>query len=96
MPSYTVGQALAAFHQDPVIAYNKKAEIWVSDKLYSKYFHNHTTGQHLVFAYSLLRGVEEKKTTLVEKSNKVGEKNLTESERLAKFNTFGTVGRRIY
>ena len=81
MPSYTVGQALAAFHQDPVIAYNKKAEIWVSDKLYSKYFHNHTTGQHLVFAYSLLRAVEEKKTTLVEKSNKVGEKNLTESER---------------
>ncbi len=79
MPSYTVGQALAAFHQDPVTAYNKKADIWVSDTLYSKYFHDRTTGQHIVFVYALLRVVEDKKRLLVEKSKK-GTDNLTDIE----------------
>ncbi len=68
LPSYTVGQALAALHQDPVIAYNQKANIWVSDKLYSKYFNDETSGPHIIFAYSLLRAVEAKKIALVEKS----------------------------
>jgi hypothetical protein len=80
LPSYTVGQALAAIHQDPVIAYNQKSNIWVSDKLYSKYFNDETTGSHIVFAYSLLRAVEAKKLALVEKSKK-GEDFLTNQEK---------------
>jgi hypothetical protein len=47
MPSYTVGQALAAFHQDPLTAYNQKSEIWVSDQIYSRYFNDDATGAHL-------------------------------------------------
>jgi len=38
LPSYTVGQALAAFHGDPATAYNRKSEIWVDDQTYSRYF----------------------------------------------------------
>ncbi|MCK9988332.1 MAG: hypothetical protein AzoDbin1_04804 [Azoarcus sp.] len=70
LPSYTVGQALAAFHGDPVIAYNQKSNIWISDRLYSKYFNEDTTGAHLVFAYSLLRAAEDRKRALVDKFKK--------------------------
>lgn len=69
LPSYTVGQALAAFAQDPIVAYNQKSEIWVSDKLYSRYFNDETSGQHIIFAYSLLRAVEDAKKKLVSRSN---------------------------
>ncbi len=79
LPSYTVGQALASVHQDPVIAYNQKSNIWVSDTLYSKYFNEETTGVHIVFAYSLLRAVEARKLRLVEKSRR-GENSLTSLE----------------
>ena len=68
LPSYTVGQALAAFHGDPVVAYNSKSDIWGSDKLYAKYFNDQTTGVHIVFAYSLVRTVEARKHELFEKS----------------------------
>jgi hypothetical protein len=78
MPSYTVGQALASFHGDPVMAYNKKTEIWVNDAMYAKFFNERTSGTHLIFTYSLLRAVENKKTRLIEKSN--SEQVLTESE----------------
>lgn len=67
LPSYTVGQALASFHGDPVVAYNQKSNIWVSDKLYARYFPEDITGSHVVFAYSLLRSVEEEKKDLVAK-----------------------------
>jgi len=70
LPSYTVGQALAALQQDPVTAYNQKTNIWVSDTFYSKYFNEHTTAPHIVFAYSLLRSVEAKKMRLVEKTRR--------------------------
>jgi hypothetical protein len=68
LPSYTVGQALAAFHQDPLIAYNLKSEIWVSDQMYARFFNDETTGAHLVFCFALLRAVEDAKRTLVGKS----------------------------
>lgn len=68
LPSYTVGQALAAYNQDPIIAYNQKSEIWVNDKLYSRYFNDEANGANLVFAYGLLRAVEEKKRDLVARS----------------------------
>lgn len=79
LPSYTVGQALAAFHQDPLTAYNQKSEIWISDKTYAKYFNDDTTGAHLIFCYSLLRAVEEAKQSLVAKS-KLNDASLTNQE----------------
>lgn len=78
LPSYTVGQALAAYLQDPVIAYNQKSEIWVSDKLYSKYFNDDTNGKNIVFAYGLLKSVEEAKKKLIIKSR--SETLLTQQE----------------
>jgi len=79
LPSYTVGQALASFHGDPIIAYNQKSNIWTNDRLYSKYFNDDTKGAHLICAFALLRAVEEKKLFLVNKSRK-SELNLTTTE----------------
>jgi hypothetical protein len=79
LPSYTVGQALATFHQDSPTAYNFKSEIWSSDKIYSKFFNDDTTGSHLILCYSLLRAVEEAKKTLITKS-KLSESTLTSRE----------------
>jgi hypothetical protein len=69
LPSDTAGQAIATFHGDPVIAYNEKSQIWISDSIYSKYFSNRTSAKHIIFAYSLLRAVEERKKQLLEASN---------------------------
>lgn len=78
LPSDTVGQALAAFHGDPVTAYNEKSKIWISDAIYSKYFTDRTTALHIVFAYSLLRAIEHKKLQLIEKDKSPG---LSEEEK---------------
>jgi len=67
LPSYTVGQALAAFYGDPIIAYNQKSNIWVLDTLYARYFQEDITGAHVVFVYSLLRSIEERKKNLIAK-----------------------------
>ena len=66
LPSYTVGQALAAVNGDPVNAYNQKLKIWADDTLYSKYFKEETHGTHVVFAYGLLRAIEARKLHLME------------------------------
>ncbi|UAJ73016.1 AIPR family protein [Synechocystis sp. PCC 7339] len=63
----TVAQSLASFHQDPVIAYNNKADIWLKDELYSRYFCDLTSAKHILFAFSLLRAVENKKDALKNK-----------------------------
>lgn len=68
LPSYTVGQALAAFHGDPATAYNRKSEIWVDDQSYSRYFNQQTTAKHIVLVYSLFKAIGKKKMALVEKS----------------------------
>ncbi len=78
LPSYTVGQALAAFHGDPVLSYDKKTAIWESDALYSRLFNENTTSKHIVLACSLLRSIQDVKTNLFNK-NKIGN-NLTQSE----------------
>lgn len=65
LPSYTVGQALAAIQGDPDVAYNQKSDIWASDNLYSRYFTDDTSGGHVVLAYSLLRCIEARKASLV-------------------------------
>jgi hypothetical protein len=72
LPSYTVGQALAAFHGDPVIAYDRKSDIWINDHTYSSYFREETTAKHIVFVYSLFKAIGEKKLELVAK-NKEGD-----------------------
>lgn len=69
LPSITAGQALAAFHGDPGVAYHKKTNIWVENELYIKYFNPQTTAKHVLLAYSLLRSVENKKLDLINKSN---------------------------
>lgn len=68
MPSFTIGQALAAFHGEPSTAYNKKSDIWNNDALYAEFFNEKTTGAHLVFAFSLLKSIESNKSLLIEKS----------------------------
>lgn len=68
LPSVVAGQALAAFHGDPDIAYHEKTHMWDDNKLYSTYFNDHTTAKHILFALSLLKSVEKKKMTLWEKS----------------------------
>ena len=79
LSSYTVGQALASLHGDPTIAYNQKTDIWVVDALYARYFNENTTAVHIVFAYSLLKAVEAKKASLVNRS-KDADSSLTTSE----------------
>jgi len=72
LPSYTVGQALACFQQDPLVAYNQKTAIWVNNKLYSKYFNENTKAAHIVCAFSLIRAVENKKKEILDKAQKNG------------------------
>lgn len=85
LPSFTVGQALAAFHNQPNIAYNKKSEIWNNDATYAEFFNEKTTGPHLVFVYSLLKAIEYEKTQLVEKSRTDTDLTKLEKKRLEFF-----------
>lgn len=64
VPSDTSAQALAAFHQDPGVAYHDLRSIWENDQVYSRYFGDHTTAQHIVFCYSLWRAVAAAKSSL--------------------------------
>lgn len=91
LPSYTVGQSLAAFHGDPVTAYNQKANIWISDRIYSKYFNEDTSATHIVFAFSLLRAVEQKKLTLTQRSKSNSALTRTEDKQLSFFRKRGSI-----
>lgn len=82
MPSFTVGQALAAFHGEPSTAYNKKSDIWNNDALYAEFFNEKTTGAHLVFTFSLLKSIENNKSQLIEKSKSGIELTNLEKQRL--------------
>jgi hypothetical protein len=77
LPSDTAGQALAAFHGDVLIAYNEKSKIWVLDNYYAKYFSDRTTAKHIMFVYSLLRAVQDRKQELMNLSNN---QDLTEKQ----------------
>ncbi|UCR89160.1 AIPR family protein [Mycetocola spongiae] len=70
LPSHTVGQVLTAFHGDPVAAYDKKAEIWIDDAMYSRVFSERTTAAHVLFAYSLYDALTTRLLTLRAKSAK--------------------------
>lgn len=67
LPSYTVGQSLAAFHGDPVTAYDKKSELWTNEQNYRHIFTDRTTARHIVFCYSLLSAVNDRKLELSQK-----------------------------
>ena len=64
LPDNSVVQALAAFHEDPNLAYNETREIWVNDSYYSRIFNDSTSATHIVFCYSLLKAIEEAKFAL--------------------------------
>ncbi len=90
LPSYTVGQSLAAFHGDPVNAYDKKSELWTNDKNYRQIFTDRTTARHIVFCYSLLNVVNRRKLELAYKQ-KADPQSLTaiENKSLAFLNKKG-------
>ncbi len=64
LPSFVAGQALAAFHGAPDIAYHEKTRMWDKDELYTTYFNERTKAKHILFALSLLQSVEKKKIIL--------------------------------
>jgi AIPR protein len=66
--SITAGQALAAFHGTPQIAYHGKTKIWEDNEIYTKYFNEQTKAEHIVFAHSLQVAIETKKIQLKQKS----------------------------
>jgi len=70
LPSYTVGQALAAFHGEPVTAYDKKSELWTNEKSYRHIFTDRTTARHIVLCYALLSSINKRKLALTEKQRK--------------------------
>ncbi len=65
LPSDTVAQALAAVHSYPHVAYHERAKIWLNDNHYLKFFNDDTTAEHIVWCYSLLKSIENRKTELV-------------------------------
>ena len=68
MPSFVAGQALAAFHGNPDVAYHEKTHMWEDNTLYNEYFNEKTRAKHILFALSLLKSVEKKKMVLWSKS----------------------------
>lgn len=90
LSSYTVGQSLACFHSDPIVAYNQKTAIWVNDRLYSKYFNESTHAQHIVCSYALIRSLEERKRILVQKAD-AGNISNADAEALLYFRKRGSI-----
>jgi hypothetical protein len=78
LASDAAAQSLAAFHQQPSVAYHQKSEIWDSNSLYVQYFSPSTTAVHIVFCYGLLAAVDELKLRLTDKEKTAA---LTESDR---------------
>ncbi|WP_179135726.1 AIPR family protein [Planomicrobium okeanokoites] len=74
LPAYTIAQTLMAFQEKPIIAANKKSEIWINNDLYSKIFNDSTNAENIIFVYSLFRSLENYKLNLDTKES------LTETE----------------
>ncbi|MBK8934923.1 MAG: AIPR family protein [Chloroflexi bacterium] len=74
--SYSVGQALMAFHADPVTAYNLRSKIWQDDSLYSRIFNENLSAAHALCAYALLKAVDEAKSEL----RAIGDDQRTDSQ----------------
>ncbi len=66
LPDRAVAQCLAAFHGKPNLAYNETRRIWEENKTYAETFNDQLNARHVVFAYSLMRAVEERKRELAQ------------------------------
>lgn len=71
--SYFVGQALCAFHGDPITAYNRKREIWANNKYYCKVFNDSVTSEHIIFCCSLLNAIDQITVDLKNNSENLSE-----------------------
>jgi hypothetical protein len=61
----TVAQSLAAFHGDPITAYNIKSDIWENDEVYSKCFDRELiTARHIIFVYALHQAILKRKQAI--------------------------------
>lgn len=63
----TVAQILVAFNGNPVDAYSNTKRIWNDDKLYGSVFNDSLTPEHIIFAYSLIKAIDNIKFNLQEK-----------------------------
>ena len=70
IPTDSCSQAIASFHQEPNVAYHRKSEVWENDKFYSRYFNEETNASHVLMAFSLLRGIELHKRSLMQKDQR--------------------------
>lgn len=61
----SVAQALAAFHGEPNLAYNETRSIWDNDAVYSRVFRDTVTAPHIVYAYGLLKAIEQAKLKIL-------------------------------
>lgn len=80
IPSYTIAQALAAFHGEPAVAYDRKSDLWKVDKNYNMIFNSETSARHMVFLFSLLQNVNNRRLRIIEKQRKDPD-SLTEIEK---------------
>ena len=89
LPSSTVGQALTAFHGDPLNSYNRKSDIWKSNGLYGKIFNGETTARHIVLVYSLYEALDDFKREISAKK-KTGNMTGVELEQFGFFEKRGS------
>ncbi len=66
LPDSSVAQSIAAFHNEPNLAYNEKRRLWADDGVYSRVFRDTVTARHIVFTYSLLKAVEAEKQRILD------------------------------
>lgn len=85
----SVVQALAAFHGDPNLGYNETREVWLNNDYYSRVFNQQVTARHIVFAYGLMKAVEETKIKLMRLSQ--AERTQTQKDRSAFFSARGSI-----
>ena len=91
LPSYSVGQALAAIHGAPTVAYNEKSAIWSRDALYSRFFNDNLTATHIVFSYGLLKAIESEKNSLRLKESDPSLQTVADKAKLAFYRKRGSV-----
>ena len=65
VPDSSVAQSLAAFHGEPNLAYNETRSIWDNDAVYSRIFRDAVTARHIVYAYGLLKAIEQAKQKIL-------------------------------
>jgi hypothetical protein len=65
VPDSSVAQSLAAFHGEPNLAYNETRSIWDNDATYSRVFRDTVTARHIVYAYGLLKAIEQAKQKIL-------------------------------